>query len=114
MNVTTVVVIVAAAWVGFSAYAIWTKKEFVVENISAYGVPERWWPWLGALKALGAIGLLAGLFVPAIGIAAAAGVVLYFLGAVVTVVRAQAYSHIPFPLLYLLPAAAAGWLMAAV
>jgi hypothetical protein len=114
MNVTSVVVVVAAAWVGFSAYAIWTRKAFVVDNITAYGVSERWWPWLGAAKALGAIGLLAGLFVPAIGIAAAAGVVVYFLGAVVTVVRARAYSHIPFPLLYLAPALAAGWLLTGV
>jgi hypothetical protein len=113
MNVVTVVVIVAAAWVGFSAYAILARKAFVVDNISAYGVPERWWPWLGAAKALGAIGLLAGLFVPAIGVAAAAGVVVYFLGAVVTVIRARAFSHVPFPLLYLVPALAAGLLIAA-
>jgi len=112
MNViTTVVVIAAASWVGFSAYAILTRKAFVVDNITAYGVSERWWPWLGAIKALGSIGMLAGLFVPAIGIAAAAGVVLYFLGAVVTVVRAHAYSHVPFPLLYLAPTLAAGWLL---
>jgi len=111
--VTSVVVVVAAAWVGFSAYAIWSRKAFVVDNISEYGVPERWWPWLGAAKALGAVGLLVGLFVPAIGIAAAAGLVLYFLGAVVTIVRAHVYSHVPFPLLYLAPAVAAGWLIAA-
>jgi hypothetical protein len=113
MNIVTiVVVIVAAAWVGFSAYAILDRKAFVVDNIRSYGVPERWWPWLGVIKALGAVGLLAGLFVPAIGVAAAAGVVLYFLGAVVTVIRAHAYTHVPFPLLYLVPALAAGWLMA--
>lgn len=113
MNATLVVVIVAAAWVGFSAYAILTRKAFVVENISAYGVSERWWNWLGIAKALGAIGLLAGLVVPAIGIAAAVGLVLYFTGAVITVVRARAYTHIPFPLLYLTPALAAGGLIAA-
>jgi hypothetical protein len=114
MNVvTSVVVIAAAAWVGFSAYAIWTRKAFVVDNISAYGVSERWWPWLGAAKALGAIGLLAGLFIPAIGVAAAVGLVLYFLGAVVTIIRAHVYTHVPFPLLYLTPALAAGWLIAA-
>ena len=108
-----IIVIVAAGWVGFSAYAIWTRKAFVVDNISAYGVPERWWPWLGAIKALGSIGLLAGLFVPALGVAAAIGLVLYFLGAVVTVLHAHAYSHVPFPLLYLTPAAVAGVLIAA-
>ena len=113
MNIfTTVVVIVAAAWVGFSAYAIWAKKAFVVDNISTYGVPERWWFWLGAAKALGATGLLAGLVVPEIGVAAAVGLVLYFLGAVVTIVRAHVYSHVPFPLLYLVPAAGAGVLLA--
>jgi hypothetical protein len=76
-------------------------------------VPERWWPWLGSLKALGAVGLLAGLAAPAIGVAAAAGLVVYFVGAVVTIIRARALGHIPFPLLYLVPAAAAGWLIAA-
>lgn len=59
--------------------------------------------WLGAAKAAGAAGLLAGLFVPAIGVAAGAGLVLYFAGAVVTVIRARRPSHIPFPLVYAAP-----------
>jgi hypothetical protein len=108
-----IIVIAAAGWVGFSAYAIWARKAFVVDNITAYGVPERWWPWLGTVKALGAAGLLAGLAVPAVGVAAAVGLVLYFVGAVVTVLHAHAYSHVPFPLLYLTPAAVAGVLIAA-
>lgn len=112
MDVTAIVVILAAAWVGFSAYAIFARRAFVVENIAAYGVAQRWWPWLGAAKAAGAVGLLVGLVVPAIGVAAAAGLIAYFIGAVVVVVRAGAYSHIPFPLLYLGPALAAGWLTA--
>jgi hypothetical protein len=33
--------------------------------------------------------------------------VLYFTGAVITVLRAHSYSHVPFPLIYLAPAAAA-------
>ena len=61
---------------------------------------------------LGAIGLLVGIWVPAIGIAAAVALVLYFVGAVVTVLRARAWAHVPFPLLYLVPAAAAGLLIA--
>jgi hypothetical protein len=43
-----------------------------------------------------------GLAVPAVGVAAAAGLVLYFVGAVATVVRAQCYEQyyaVPFLLL---------------
>jgi hypothetical protein len=108
----TIVVILAAAWVGFSAFSLFARKPFVVDNLVDYGVPESWWPWLGAAKALGAVGLLVGLAVPAVGIAASVGLVGYFAGAVVAVVRARAYSHVPFPLLYLAPALAAGWLVA--
>jgi hypothetical protein len=53
-----------------------------------------------------------GIWIPAVGVAAAVGLVLYFTGAVVTVVRAKAYAHVPFPLLYLVPAAVAGLLIA--
>lgn len=113
MSITaTVIVVVAAAWVGFSAFAVFAHKAWVVDNLAAYGVPRVWWPWLGTAKALGVVGLVVGVWVPAIGIAAATGLVLYFTGAVVTVIRARAYSHIPYPLLYLAPAAVAGVLTA--
>jgi hypothetical protein len=46
-----------------------------------------------AAKATGAAGLLVGLFVPVIGVMAAIGLVLYFIGAVVTVVRPRVYSR---------------------
>ncbi|MFD8750452.1 DoxX family protein [Kitasatospora sp. NPDC059577] len=107
MSVThTVVTVLAALMVGFSAYSVFAGAEYVVKPLADYGVPRAWWTWLGVAKAAGALGLLAGLAVPAVGYAAAVGVILYFLGAVVTVVRARAYAHIPFPLVYLAPAAA--------
>lgn len=109
---TTVVVIIAATVVGFSALTLWLRKAFVIDNLAAYGVPEAWWPWLAAAKALGALGLLAGLLVPAIGLAAAAGLLLYFIGAVITVLRAKAYGHVPYPIVYLTPVVAAGVLIA--
>ncbi len=96
-TIATVVVIIAAAWIGFSAFSLLTRKAFVVDNLADCGVPERWWPWLGAAKALGAVGLLVGLAVPAVGVAAAAGLIVYFAGAVVTIVKARAYGHVPFP-----------------
>ena len=44
---------------------------------------------------------------PAIGVLAGVGLVLYFAGAVVTVVRARWYAHNPFPLVYAAPVVAA-------
>jgi hypothetical protein len=101
-----VVTILAAAWVGYSAAAVFFRAKWVVEALTDYGVPDSWRPWLGTAKAAGAAGLLVGLFVPAIGVLAAIGLVLYFAGAVVTVVRAHYHSHIPYPLVFLAPVVA--------
>ncbi|MET4610381.1 energy-coupling factor transporter transmembrane protein EcfT [Rhodococcus sp. PvR044] len=113
MNTAFVIVtILAAAWVGYSAAAVFFRTGWVVEALTDYGVPESWWPWLGAAKAAGAAGLLVGLFVPVIGVLATIGLFLYFAGAVIAVIRARSYAHIPFPLLYLAPvlvAAALGY-----
>ncbi|HET6667041.1 MAG TPA: DoxX family protein [Intrasporangium sp.] len=108
----TIVTVFAALWIGFSAFSVFTHKSWVVDNFVDYGVPRAAWPWLGLAKLLGAVGLLVGIWVPAIGVAAAVALVLYFVGAVVTVLRAKAWAHVPFPLLYLVPAAAAGLLIA--
>ncbi|MGH1564606.1 DoxX family protein [Mumia sp. DW29H23] len=111
-TVAIVIVVLASAWIGFSAYGVLARRAFVVDNLRQYRVPERWWVRLGLLKALGALGLLVGLVVPAVGVAAAVGLVLYFVGAILTVCRARAYTHLPFPILYLVPAAIAGVLLA--
>lgn len=103
----TVVTIVGAAMAGFSAGSVFCHAQWVVKPLADYGVPRSWWPWLGTAKALGAAGLLVGLLVPPIGIAAEVGLILYFAGAVITVARAHWYSHIPFPLMYMAPVAAA-------
>jgi hypothetical protein len=99
----TVITLVGAAMVAFSAVSVLRHATWVVEPLAAYGVPASWWPWLGTAKAAGALGLAAGLVVPAVGVAAGICLVLYFLGALVTVARAHWYSHLPFPLLYLAP-----------
>ncbi|MGR6915662.1 DoxX family protein [[Actinomadura] parvosata] len=99
----TVVTVLAALWVGFSAVSVFIHAKWVVEPLAEYGVARRWWPWLGTAKAAGALGLLAGLFVPVIGVAATIGLAVYFTGALVTVARARSYGHLPFPLLYLAP-----------
>jgi hypothetical protein len=62
--------------------------KFIEQCFTDYGVHRSWWPWLGTAKAAGAVGLLVGLFVPVIGIMAGIGLVLYFAGALITVVHA--------------------------
>ncbi|MBH0779202.1 DoxX family protein [Nocardia bovistercoris] len=101
-----VVTVLAAAAAAFAAGYDVVAADRVRETMRGYRVP----PWslapLAVIKAVGALGLLAGLFVPALGFAAALGLVLYFLLAVATIVRAGVYSDIGYPLPYL--AAAAG------
>lgn len=102
-----IVTVVAALWVGFSGVSVFRRAEFVVKPLADYGVPRSWWPWLGAAKTAGALGLLAGLFVPFLGIAAGVCLVAYFVGAVITVLRARSYATVVFPFMYLVPVVAA-------
>jgi hypothetical protein len=82
-------------------------------------VPESWLTALAALKAAGALGLLVGIAVPligttaadisiaaaAIGTAAAVGVIVFFVGAVITHLRARDYSLAPATVFLLLAVA---------
>ncbi|HVV25396.1 MAG TPA: DoxX family protein [Pseudonocardiaceae bacterium] len=99
----TVDTVLAAAFVAFSAVSVFAGAPWVVQSIADYGVPRSWLPWLGTAKAAGAVGLVVGLFVPVVAVLAGVGLVLYFLGAVVTVLRAHWYSHVQFPLMFLAP-----------
>jgi uncharacterized membrane protein YphA (DoxX/SURF4 family) len=87
--IATVVVsvLIALAALG-SASAKLTKNPKIVENLTKLGVPDAWLPRLAAAEIAGGVGVLVGLAVPAIGIAAAFGLVAYFVGAVITHVKA--------------------------
>lgn len=102
-----IVTLLAAAFVGFSACALFTHAGFIMEPLERLKVPRSWWPWLVAAKAAGSAGLIAGLFAPAIGVSAAVCLVLYFTGAIITALRVRWYGHIPVPLAYMAPVAAA-------
>jgi hypothetical protein len=65
-----------------------TRDPKITEPLKAIGVPDSWFLPLGLVKIAGALGLLAGIVYRPLGIAAAIGVVLYFLGAVITHLRA--------------------------
>ncbi|TDD24475.1 DoxX family protein [Nonomuraea diastatica] len=85
----TIVTIVFNAW---AAIADFLKADFVLANGVQLGIPQSWLPTLGALKAAGAVGLLLGLLgAPWVGIAAAIGLVLFFVGAIVVHFRARVY-----------------------
>jgi hypothetical protein len=86
------VTILAAAANLFSAGADFVRYEQVAVNMARAGVPDSWMTTLGILKAAGALGLLAGIAVPPIGIAAAAGLILFFVGAIITHLRGRFYA----------------------
>jgi len=90
-----VVSILLALALAYSASCDFTRKEEVLVAMAKTGVPESWLNRLGVLKAAAAAGLMVGLAVPLIGAAAAAGVVLYFVGAVITHLRARDYTVAP-------------------
>jgi hypothetical protein len=87
-----IVTILAAAANAFSATLDFIRYKQVLINMAKAGVPESWITMLGALKAAGALGLLIGIWVPLIGTAAAVGLVLFFVGAIITHLRERDYS----------------------
>ncbi|MEU1005809.1 DoxX family protein [Streptomyces tibetensis] len=102
--IITAIAILANAGI---AIADFLRAKFVLANSVEVGLPENWLPWLAALKAAGAAGLLLGLMgVPVIGVAAATGLVLFFIGATAAHIRARVYYNIAFPGGYLALAAA--------
>jgi hypothetical protein len=87
-----VVTLLAAAANIFSATLDFIRFKEVLINMAKAGVSESWITILGILKAAGAAGLLIGIDVPLIGVSAAIGLVLFFVGAIITHLRAHDYS----------------------
>lgn len=88
----TAYIIVTLVATGANIYAAandFLRPKWLLANMSKLSVPESWLPILGVLKAAGALGLLIGLAVPLIGIAAASGLTLFFIGALITHLRAR-------------------------
>ncbi|MFB7515497.1 DoxX family protein [Streptomyces sp. NPDC056144] len=86
-----------------SAFLTFTRNPQIMATMTRLEVPESWLPWLATAKTAGAIGLLVGLVIPFIGVAAAVGVALYFLGAVITHLRGKDYAVAPLVILTVLP-----------
>jgi hypothetical protein len=71
----------------FSAYAKLTRNQQLVDGLTGLGVPLGMFPFLAACEIAGAAGLVIGIWWAPLGIAAAVGLVLYFVGAVGTHLR---------------------------
>ena len=71
------------------------KAKSIVESITSLGVPLRMFPFLAACEIAGGIGLIIGIWWRPLGIAAAIGVVLYFLGAVSAHLRKRDFKGMP-------------------
>src|SRR5260370_31478594 len=102
-----VVSVLAAAANTFSAMCDFVRYKQVSIAMAKAGVPESWMTMLGILKAAGALGLLVGIGVPLIGMAAAVRLILFFAGAIITHLRARDYSF-GLAVVFLLLAVGAG------
>jgi hypothetical protein len=90
MHVTYFVTTILAALAnGFAASLNFVGAESVKVVADRVRVSREWMVPLGMLLASGAVGLLAGFAVPALGTAAAIGLVLYFICAVIAHVRVR-------------------------
>lgn len=96
-----IVIILSAAANFYAGISDFTRPPWLLANLKRLEIEERWLPTLGILKLLGGLGLIVGFAVPQIGVAAAGGLVLYFVGAMFTVLRARWYTNLPFPLTWL-------------
>jgi hypothetical protein len=76
----------------FSAACDFVRYKQISLAMARAGVPDSWMNTLGILKFAGALGLLVGIRVPLVGTAAALGLVLFFVGAIATHLRARDYS----------------------
>jgi hypothetical protein len=100
-----VIGVLLAAALLVSARAKLTYNKRLVEGFTALGVPLGIYPYLASCEIAGAAGLLAGLWYAPLGIAAAIGIVLYFIGAVGAHLRKRDFKGLPNALVLLIVAA---------
>ena len=107
MHVTYVVTTILAALAnGYAASLNFVGAESVKVVADRVRVSRGWMVPFGTLLASGAVGLLTGFAVPALGTAAAIGLVLYFICAVTAHLRARD-RHLGGAVFFLLLAVAA-------
>lgn len=88
-----VITVLTAAVNTMSAVLDFRRYEPILVNMEKAGVPASSLFRLGVLKAAGAVGLLVGFAVPVIGVAAAVGLILFFLAAIGVHLRARDHGY---------------------
>ena len=86
-----------------------TRQPAMVDQLGVLGVAAKHVPALGALLVLGAIGLIVGNWVGALGVAAAGALALYFIGAIITHLRHGDNKSVVANLIYLALAVFIAW-----
>lgn len=90
------------------AVADYLRAPFVLANSAEVNTPEGWLPGLATLKLAGGVGIALGVIagVPALTLAAAIGLMAFFVGALAFHVRAKVFYNIAFPGMFLAVATA--------
>ena len=90
-HLTTTLIAIAAN--GFSGIAALLHFKPILPGMASAGVPLSWLTFpIGTLKTAGALGLAAGLAYRPLGIAAAIGLILFFVCAIYTHILAKDYT----------------------
>jgi hypothetical protein len=95
-----------------SATAQITRNKVILQSMAHLGIPVGMLPFLATCLIAGGAGILIGLWYAPLGIAAAGGLVLYFVGALIAHLRKGDMKGMPAPLLFLALAAGALSLLA--
>jgi DoxX-like family len=86
-----------AVLIAYSAALKLTHRPKVVDSYRTAGVPETWLNGLAAVLLVAAAGLIVGIWWHVAGLAAAAGLVVYFTVAVVFHIRSKDTAHMITP-----------------
>ncbi|GCE28630.1 hypothetical protein KDA_41140 [Dictyobacter alpinus] len=103
-----VIAVLLSALLIFSGVGKLRKDPRIVHSIhDITKVEMKWFPWLAACEFAGAVGLLIGIFWWPLGVAAAIGVIIYFIGAIIAHLRVKDFKGVTNPIFPLVLAIAA-------
>jgi hypothetical protein len=100
------ITIIASVFTGIAAVTYLIGHKYPKAQADMKRIPRSWVPVLGVLLAAGSLGLLAGFAVPLLGALAAAGLVLYFLGALIAHMRVGSHQLVGWAVFFLIAVAA--------